>query len=245
MKTIAVVTAAGRGTRMGGAMPPKQFIPLAGRPVLAHAIQAFQDCAAVASVVVTVTPGTEQRVRREVVDRYRLDKVCRLVEGGAERQDSVLQALLAIAELGGCDRVAIHDGARPLLDAVTLERALLAAAEHPALVVGIPVRDTIKETDASGVIQATPDRSRLWAAQTPQIFAFDIALRAYQEAARQGWRGTDDASLVERIHVPVRMVAGSPSNIKVTTPEDLEVAEALLTRRGSQGKKARGKQDCT
>lgn len=227
MICAALVAAAGRGTRMGG--PPKQFLELGGRPVLVRAIEIFERCSRIASIWVVVAPEHVAFVRDSMLPLYGFDKVAAVVAGGDSRQASVYRGLQAMG--AAVDTVAIHDGARPLLPPEVLERALDESERSPAVVVAVPVKDTMKVVHDRSVLQ-TPDRAALWAAQTPQIFRRELIVRAYRQADQDGYQGTDDASLAERLGAKVRVVEGSPENLKLTTPDDLVWAELLLHRRG-------------
>lgn len=227
-KAVAVfvlVPAAGAGRRMGAAVN-KQYLTLAGRPILAHTLDLFEKHPAVEGVVV-VSPREEiPFCRKEVVERYGFGKVRALVEGGGERQDSVRNGLAACPG-GDDDIVLIHDGVRPFFPAELIGAVAETAARVGGCVVGVPVKDTIKEVEG-GRIAGTPPRGRLWQAQTPQAFPLRVIREAHARALRDGFRGTDDASLVERLGAPVAMVEGSYRNIKITTPEDLVLARAFL-----------------
>lgn len=225
MKITVLVPAAGTGSRMGAGIN-KQYLQLAGRPILAHTLALFEAHPAVAQIIVVSPPEEIPHCRREVVERYGFAKVLAVVAGGAERQDSVRLGLFACPERGE-EIVLIHDGVRPLLPPGLIAEATATALRVGGCVVGVPVKDTIKEVDA-GRIAGTPDRRRLWQAQTPQAFPLHIIREAHAAAWRDGFRGTDDASLVERLGWPVAMIDGSYRNIKITTPEDLVLAEAYL-----------------
>ena len=169
------------------------------------------------------------QVRAEIVGPFDLADRVRLLAGGAERQDSVRNALILVRS--DQEIVLVHDGVRPCLPPALIERAAAAAMADGAAVLGVPVKDTIKETTAEGWVVRTVPREGLWAAQTPQAFRREILLAAHERAAAEGFRGTDDAALVERLGIPVRMVRGGEQNIKVTTPADLVYAEAVLQER--------------
>ena len=225
MSVFVLIPAAGMGRRMGADIN-KQYLPLGGRPVLAHTIALFDNHPLVDRIYV-ITPADEfELCRSEVLEPGAFRKVQALVPGGAERQDSVRNGLQACAA-GPDDIVLIHDGVRPLLDAALIDRLVARVREQGACLVGVPVKDTIKEV-ADGRIEGTPERGRLWQAQTPQAFRYGQIVDAYQRAQQDGYRGTDDASLVERLGQPVTVVAGSYRNIKLTTPEDLLLARAFL-----------------
>jgi 2-C-methyl-D-erythritol 4-phosphate cytidylyltransferase len=225
MSVIVLIPAAGTGSRMGAAVN-KQYLTLADRPILAHTLNLFDNHPAVDSIHL-ISPETEiAYCRREVVERYAFAKVRSIIAGGAERQDSVRNGLLkcgAAAE----DIVLIHDGARPFFPPAMIPRVVATTLSIGACVVGVPVKDTIKEVEDSLVL-GTPDRQRLWQAQTPQAFRFALIRDAHEQAVREGFRGTDDASLVERLGQPVAMFEGNYRNIKITTPEDLILARAFL-----------------
>lgn len=225
MAVFVVIPAAGAGRRMGAEIN-KQYLTLAGRPVLAHTLDLFQRHPSVDAVFV-VSPREEiGYCRSEVVEKYGFGKVLEVVEGGAERQDSVRNGLAACGE-GDRDIVLIHDGVRPFFPSGLIGAVIETADRVGGCVVGVPVKDTIKEVDG-GLIAWTPLRGRLWQAQTPQAFPLGIIREAHQAALRDGFSGTDDASLVERLGRPVAMVEGSYRNIKITTPEDLVLAQAFL-----------------
>jgi len=223
----AVIVAAGSGTRMGGL--DKLFTEVAGRPLLAHAIAAFQECDAVERIVLVLAAENVERGQARARAQG-FSKVCAVVPGGKRRQDSVRIGLEA---LGGCEYVAVHDGGRPLVSVELIERGLAAARETGAAVPAVPLVDTVKEASADGIVVRTLDRSRLWAAQTPQVFRHDLLARAHREVTsdpsaslRAGY--TDDASMLEALGVPVRLFPGERRNIKVTTFEDLELVRAYL-----------------
>lgn len=227
MTATVLIPAAGMGRRMGADIN-KQYLQLAGRPILAHTLSLFDQSPHVHRIIV-ISPADEiDYCRREVVVRLGLRKVEAIIAGGAERQDSVRNGLryLGEAEQGV---VLIHDGVRPFFPARLIQPVIAAAAEIGGCVVGVQVKDTVKEV-VDGRIRATPDRSRLWLAQTPQAFSCALVRTAHEQAFAEGFRGTDDASLVERLGAPVAMLEGSYRNIKITTPEDLLVAQAFLNQ---------------
>jgi 2-C-methyl-D-erythritol 4-phosphate cytidylyltransferase len=215
-----VIVAAGSSSRMGGV--DKLFTEVAGRPLLAHAIAPFQECASIDQIVIVMAPLNLKR-GRELMERYGFSKETALVKGGERRQDSVRAGLEA---LGGCDYVAVHDGARPLVTPELIERGLAAARETGAAVPAVTLADTVKEAGADGLVVRTLDRGRLWAVQTPQVFRYDLLVRAHREVTIDV---TDDAAMVEALGERVRLFEGDRRNVKVTTVEDLEVVEALLS----------------
>lgn len=247
MRTGAVVVAAGQGRRMaerweaspvaGALSAPvaKQFLPLCGRPLVAHALAAFERCEAVDAVILVVPESHLAFARTEVVERFGLRKVRRVVAGGDRRQESVRRGLWGLKEEGGgWEYVVVHDGVRPLVTETLVMKVLDEARRSGAATLGIPVRETVKLVDSDGTVTLTPDRSRLWQIQTPQAFRFGLLLAAHEQAAERRIEGHDDCALVEAMGEPVRVVMGSPANIKVTEPEDLVMAEALMTCRSPQ-----------
>ncbi len=222
----AIVAAAGSGRRMETGIN-KVFIPLVGRPVLLHSLQVLTACPEVDNLIIVVAPGEEAQAE-DLLREARLNKGWKVVTGGSERQYSIANALSAVPASSGI--ILIHDGARPLLDPASVSAAVAAARGCGAAGVAVPVKDTIKTVDSAGFIAATPERSTLWAIQTPQVFEAALLRRAYAQAARDGFLATDDAALVERLGVRVKIVQGSYRNLKITTPEDLVVAEALLRK---------------
>ena len=224
-KVGVVIVAAGSSTRMEGV--DKTFAPLLGRPLITHTLDRFEEFPQVAEIVLALAADSLELGRSLVRDRgYR--KVSQVCAGGARRQDSVRAGLEALEP---CQWVMVHDGARPGLDSALLLRGLEAAAASPdgAAIAGVPVKDTIKVVDGNGLVADTPPRETLWAAQTPQIFGYDLLCRAHAEFEGDA---TDDAMMVEALGCLVSMFNGSYENMKVTTPEDLVVMEAVLRGRG-------------
>ena len=215
----AVIVAAGRSSRMGGV--DKTFAPLLGAPLIAHTVERFEAHPRVAGIALVLAAESVER-GRELAKSRGWRKVTQVVAGGERRQDSVYNGLLA---LSSCDLALVHDGARPCVDAATLERGIRVAAEHGAAVAGTPVKDTIKRVSPELVVEDTPERARLWAAQTPQVFRYELLLEAHRRCEGDF---TDDAAMVESLGHPVRMFEGTYENIKVTTAGDLVVAEAFL-----------------
>lgn len=222
MDVSCIVAAAGKGKRMG--MPiNKQYALLAGKPVLVHTLEklpAFKE------ILVVVAPGEEEYCKKNVLKPYNLGDKVKVVSGGEERQDSVFNALKSLPS--STDIVVIHDGARPFVSQEVLKEAIEAAAEHGASITAVPVKDTIKTGNLREFVVDTPPRDLLWSVQTPQAYYYSLIYKAYCKAYDSGFKGTDDASLVERIKHPVKIIKGSYNNIKITTPEDLVIGEALL-----------------
>lgn len=222
-----IIPAAGSGSRMGAATP-KQFLPLAGTPVLVRTLRLFEAEPRVDDLIIAAAPD-QVEATWDLVRAHGLRKVTRVVPGGQDRQSSVAAALAACTARPRF--IAVHDAARPLLPPALLAGILDQAPLHPAQVMAVPVKDTIKVV-RDGQVVDTPARETLWAAQTPQVFHADLMAAAFQAAAAAGFTGTDCASLLERAGVPVTVFPGSPENLKLTTPADFAVAEAILSRRG-------------
>lgn len=211
----------------------KLFLMLGDRPVLAHAVQPFQDSELVHQIVLVVGAGKVTAARR-LARKLAWSKVTAVRAGGARRQDSVARGLARIAD---SQWVLVHDGARPFVDGEMIRGGLEAARQTGAAVAAVPVKDTIKVA-RGGLVTGSPDRDELWVAQTPQVFRYDIISRAYSSATEEA---TDDAVLVERLGIEVRLFPGSYENIKITTPDDLGVAEAILKARTGVKPASRGR----
>ena len=230
MKVIALIPAAGMGKRMGAAIN-KQYLLLHEKPILAHTIAVFEHAPLIDDIYVIVPEPEVPYCREHVVERYGFTKVRRIVNGGAERQHSVLNGLRAVEDPRDGDVVLIHDGVRPLVPVHVLERAVEAAVTYDGGLVAVPSKDTIKLV-TDGVVTGTPARENLWLAQTPQAFRYEVILAAHEIAEAEGFVGTDDAMLVERLEKKVHVVMGDYRNIKITTPEDLVLAEAFMKTAG-------------
>ncbi len=246
--TAAIVLAAGQGRRMKGKVA-KQYLLLEGKPILYYSLKAFQD-SRIDDVILVASPGDEAYVREEIVEKYGFSKVRLIVSGGKERFHSVQNGLDALARWlqgrafpEGC-YVLIHDGARPFLDQDVIERVVECVEREKACVAAMPVKDTVKLADSEGYIALTPPRRLVWTIQTPQAFEFELARHAYQclkdaeeELLARGVQVTDDAGVVELFtNKRVKLVQGSYENIKITTPDDLAVAEGLLSSSKRQEK---------
>jgi 2-C-methyl-D-erythritol 4-phosphate cytidylyltransferase len=212
---------------MGSAVE-KQFLHLRGIPILAHTLKVFDQSPEVDGIVLVVAPQQRRALNSDVLDLHPCEKLLRIIDGGTERQDSVANGLRAIPH--ECELVVVHDGVRPLVSNELLEAVLEAAHHYGAAIAAIPAGDTVKQAKNQKVV-ATLERETIWLAQTPQVFHTDLLRRAYEKAEGDQTTVTDDAALMERIGVSVHLVRGSPENIKVTTPSDLVVAEAILAQR--------------
>ena len=219
-----VIVAAGTGSRMNMGIN-KQFIKLEGKEIIAYTIEKFYNNSNIEDIVVVVKEDESEFFKKEILDKYNFKNV-KIAYGGKERQDSVYNGLKLLDEK--CDVVLIHDGARPFVSDKIIDKSIEEAKEHKAIVVGVPVKDTIKVIDDDKNIVDTPNRSVLWAVQTPQTFDYNILIDAYKDAFKNKFYGTDDAMLVERIGYKVKMLEGSYNNIKITTQEDLNVGSQIL-----------------
>ncbi|MCX7816446.1 MAG: 2-C-methyl-D-erythritol 4-phosphate cytidylyltransferase [Syntrophales bacterium] len=226
LKAVAVVVAGGSGERMGS-LEPKQYLLLKGIPILAHTLKHFESSPSIESVIVVVPPEDEEKFKVDIVIPHNLSKIRAIVPGGKKRQDSVWNGLLATDP--DADVIVIHDGVRPLITAKTIEECIKLAAVKGAVIVGLPVHETIKTCSNEGIVVGTVPRDNLWIAQTPQAFRREIIMQAYTQALKNGIYGTDDASLVERIGFPIQIIRGESTNIKITTPYDLIHANLILS----------------
>lgn len=227
-KTTAIVLAAGQGKRMHSKVQ-KQFLKIQGHPVLYYSLKCFQDSPLIQDIVIVTGEDMISYCKREIVEHYEFSKVTAIIAGGKERYDSVYKGLLACEKT---DYVFIHDGARPFITEEILERGMFGVQETGACVVGMPSKDTVKVSDDAGFVKETPDRNQVWTVQTPQIFSYELIKSAHESIRKKDMTAiTDDAMVVEQESgVKVRLVEGSYQNIKITTPEDLDVAEVFLKK---------------
>ncbi len=230
-QVVAIIPAAGIGARMGFEKA-KQFMDLCGKPILAVTLSHFQKCNLVDKIVLVVSQDDVDYCKREIVDRYKLSKVFKVIVGGKRRQDSVRNGVEAVAD--SCRWVLIHDGVRPLVTNGLIERVIKVAKDFRAVITGLPVKETVKEIDGQGSVLRSVDRSQLWLIQTPQIFRWEDINLAHQEAVKHGWEeATDDAFLIEKMGIPVKIIEGEGNNIKVTTPQDLDIARLLISKKSA------------
>lgn len=227
-KCSAIVLAAGVGKRMNSKVP-KQFMELAGKPVLYYALKAFQD-SFIEEIVLVTGEAEIEFCKKEIVEKYKFSKVKAVVAGGKERYHSVYEGLKAVGE---AEYVFIHDGARPFVEQDMLERAYTAVEKYRACVIAVKAKDTIKIADQEGFVQTTPARSMVWQVQTPQVFEFQEIKKAHELVMqRTDIVITDDAMVYEAAFgKPIKLVEGSYENIKLTTPEDMEIARIFLKKR--------------
>ncbi len=229
---IAIIPAAGSGARFGG-QTPKQFIEIAGAPIIIHTLRRFDACEEIAAIVVALQEDEIESFRKSL-SLYGLSRPVKLVPGGAERSDSILNALEAVVDWRP-EIVAVHDAVRPFVTSEQISSVILRARQVGGAILALPATDTIKEVE-DGLIVRTIDRRRIYRAQTPQAFRYDLLLQANAAARADRLPSamtTDDALLVERLGLPVAIVEGSAHNIKITTPEDLVLAERLFEREAS------------
>lgn len=225
MQADIIVVAAGKGERMGRELP-KPFLPVAGLPLLIHTLRAITQSTRIAKITLVVAPAHEALCRDILRAHGQFRVPLTVVHGGAERQDSVRLGLAALDPT--TEIVAIHDAARPFLDWEILDRSIETAALHGGALVAVPARDTMKRVSDEGTVVETLPRQQLWLAQTPQTFRVALIREAHARALAEGVVVTDDAALLERLGKVVKIVPGSYRNFKITTPEDLQLAEALL-----------------
>lgn len=227
-KYIAIIPAAGQGKRMGAGMN-KQFLHVAGEPIIVHTLRFFEEDDLCEEVVLVVNKE-ERETMLELVKTFRLQKVQAIVNGGRERQQSVYNGIVYVSEKKKDGIVLIHDGARPFVTKTMVEALVKKVLQSEAATVAVPVKDTIKRVENNKVVE-TLKRESLWAIQTPQAFKLSLIKKAHEQAEEEGVLGTDDASLVERLGVSVCITEGDYRNIKLTTPEDLIFAEAIMQER--------------
>jgi len=225
MSYQVVIPAAGQGKRMG-AGKNKLLLPLNGVPVLIHTLTVFENDEDCDGIVLAISPSDEPELSK-LIKKYKITKVLSFVVGGKERQDSVYNALQSVHSDG---IVLVHDGARPFIQKETISMVTAAASLYGAAVVAVPVKDTIKKVHKNKIVE-TVERSSLWSVQTPQAFRISVLADAHHLAQKDGYLGTDEASLVERLPFDITIVEGNYDNIKLTTPEDLYFAEAIIRKR--------------
>jgi 2-C-methyl-D-erythritol 4-phosphate cytidylyltransferase len=225
-----IIPAAGQGKRMG-AGKNKLLLTLKATPILIHTLKVFEGDPECTGIILAIHPDDEQEFK-SLLNEYGIHKVSSLVTGGKERQDSVYNGLMAVSSLDGI--VLVHDAARPFIKIETIHKLVDAASKDGGAIVAVPVKDTIKKA-ANNQVSETVERSSLWSVQTPQAFRVSVLLEAHNKAAREQFIGTDESSLVERIPHPVSIIEGDYDNIKLTTPEDLYFAEAILRKRNESG----------
>lgn len=232
LKTSAIIVAAGKGRRMGRDYN-KQYIVLGDKPMLAHTINVFEENKLIDEIILVVGKDEIGFVNEDIVKKYKFKKISNVVEGGAQRQDSVYNGLKAVDN--ECSIVLIHDGARPFVTNNIIEEGINIAKNVDACIVAVPVKDTIKVVNTDMYVADTPNRETLWSVQTPQIFKYKLLMNAYENLQHNQVNITDDAMLVESLGHKVKIIDGSYENIKITTPEDLILGEGILMDRARRG----------
>jgi 2-C-methyl-D-erythritol 4-phosphate cytidylyltransferase len=227
MRTLAIILAGGAGKRMGAATN-KQFLLIDNKPIIVNTLQIFEECRAVDGIYLVVNQKDLPMIQEEILETYRFNKVLKLVIGGRLRQDSVRNGLEAIEN--PCDIVIIHDGARPFVSPSFIDKGIFLMEVFDAVIPALPVKDTIKVVSKEGFVQKTLERDSLWHIQTPQTFKYDLITKAYREGAAKKLYGYDDATFLEHMGKKVKVIEGSPYNIKITTPEDLIIARGMLSQ---------------
>ena len=228
MRTIAIIPAGGAGKRLKSHIA-KQYLLLDSLPVLVHTLKVFQKSKEIDEIIIALPPEDLVHIRQELIEKYGLTKVTNAVAGGNERQDSVRNCLMVIE--GNCDLVVIHDAVRPFVTEALIKQVVDSAKTTSAAIAGVKTKDTIKEVKEDNIVGATVPRHNLWLTQTPQAFKFELLKEAYKVAYTEKFYGTDDASLVERLGKEVKMIEGSYENIKITTNEDMLMADALINKK--------------
>lgn len=225
MNITAIVPAAGMGKRFKEDLP-KQFLSLRKKPILAHTLQKVHDCGLISEIFLVISKERIGYCEKEIIAKHHFSKVKKIVAGGKERQDSVYNGIKEIDGLA--ELVVIHDGVRPFVSSKIFLDVIEEAKRHGAAAAAVPEIDTIKEVSSKGTVIRTLEREHIWRTQTPQAFRYDILKDSFERAFEEGYFATDDAAIVERAGHEVRIVRGSPYNIKITTPEDLALGETIL-----------------
>ena len=221
----SIIVAAGTGSRMKAGIN-KQYLYLNGKPVLAHTLTAFNRCQLIDEIILVISKDDKEICINEVLKPYQINKIKVLVKGGSSRQESMYNGLKKVNPKSKV--VITHDGARPLVHQDTLIKCIKETLEHNATIVAVPVKETIKIVDDDLTVGGTPKRSKLWNVQTPQTFEYNLLKEAHERAIEDNFVGTDDAMLVERLNYPIKVIKGYYDNMKITTPEDLIIAESII-----------------
>jgi 2-C-methyl-D-erythritol 4-phosphate cytidylyltransferase len=228
VKVTAIIPAAGEGKRIGTEIS-KPYLLLGNKPILVHTLETLEKCDFIEEIIVVVNKSDKERCQR-ILKKYGLRKVKEIVSGGAKRGHSVYEGLKKVNS--SCDIVVIHDGVRPFLTRQMLKKTIEGAKKYGACVVGMPAIDTVKRVNQGGFVEKTLQRKKLWFIQTPQTFKYRLLLKAYRKAKKDGFEGTtDDSSLIEKMGHRVKLLKGSYGNLKITTPQDLVAARAILKGR--------------
>lgn len=219
-----VIVSAGRGSRMKADIN-KQFLKIRGKEVIAHTIDKFYNNKNIGEIIIVVREDEKEFFKANIIDKYGYKNI-KIAFGGQERQDSVYNGLKVLDK--NCEIVLIHDGARPFVTDEIIEKSIKCAQKYNCAIVGVPVKDTIKIVNENNDVCDTPNRNTLWSIQTPQVFDYSLIMNAHEKAKADEYYGTDDSMLMEYLGYNVKVVEGSYNNIKITTPEDLKIAEEIL-----------------
>lgn len=219
-----VIVSAGRGSRMKADIN-KQFLKIGNKEVIAHTIDKFYNNKNIGEIVIVVREDEKEFFLGNIIDKYGYKNI-KIAFGGKERQDSVYNGLKEVGQ--NCEIVLIHDGARPFVTNEIIEKSIKSAKEYKCAIAGVPVKDTIKIVNENNDVCDTPNRSTLWSIQTPQVFDYSLIIKAHEKAKYDEYYGTDDSMLMEYLGYNVKVIEGSYNNIKITTPEDLKIAEEIL-----------------
>ncbi len=225
IKCTAIIVAAGIGKRMGLDIS-KQFLKINNKHIIAYTLEKFANVDEVDEIILVTKADFINYCNEKILKNYTINKPIRIVEGGKERQESVFKGLMSIEDKNSI--VLIHDGVRPFVEEKDIFRTIESAWEQGTGVLGVPAKDTIKICNSNNIVESTPDRSKLWYIQTPQTFKYDLIYKAHESASNEGFLGTDDAMLAERMGVPVKIIEGSYNNIKITTIEDITISKIIL-----------------
>lgn len=228
MMVIAIIVAAGKGQRMSQ-NKPKQFLKLLDRPILVHTLEVFEKSSLISEVILLVPKGTLEYSRKEIIKKYKLKKIVKIIVGGRQRQDSVYKGLKEVNKK--CRAVIVHDGVRPFVTNRMISESLKNLKKYKACIFVLPVKDTVKRINKNNLVRETLVREELGLVQTPQTFDAEVLRKAYKKAFKDKFYATDDAMLVERLGERVKVLVGSYENIKITTPEDLILAEFITKSR--------------
>ena len=225
MKITAIIPAAGKGERMGHPIS-KQFLPLKGKPILVHTLERMNSVKVIDEIILVLPEHRIDWAKKEIRKKYRIAKLKKVVKGGKKRQDSVYAGLNEVD--GKPDIIVIHDGVRPFFTPSIISQAIPFLKKYAGVIEALPLHDTIKEVNRNELILRTVERGKLYRAQTPQIFNYDILVKAFSHAFKNGYNGTDEAELVERVNGKIKILRGSEFNIKITSPDDLLLAKAII-----------------
>lgn len=228
LKVAAIIAAAGLGKRFGEGLR-KQFQPLSGKPLIVYSIERFEEFKLINEIILVVPKDSINYCQREIKDKFQFKKITKIIPGGKERQQSVKMGFNSVSS--ETDVVVVHDGVRPFVTARMIDEVVKESLNTGGAITAIPVKDTVKKSSTKNHVERTLSRDALWLAQTPQAFQYNVLKSAYEKTENDGFLGADESSLVERIGIRVTLVAGSQTNIKITTKEDLLLGELVFKER--------------